>query len=414
MSRRWLSGLACALGICAGFARAEEATWRPVIARTPAAAPAATLGKPVPLAGGAAAPPVTDSAVTPASFSAPAAAIQRPVIRAQAPDVPPPGVPAVPPVPPGPPPGLDGPPPAPVPPAGWMHQIFDGGWLGCCDGQGRQLFQSDHCFDGFISPVTSPFLFEDPRSLTELRPIFIWQQTSTKAPFFRGGDIEHIDLQARVAITERLSLVMDGFGWTWIETHDPSDEFHSQSAFHGIHLGPKYTFLRNEQTGTLGALGLTFEVPANTNHGFDQSGSLRLRPYVTMGQNFGRSSYGSFNVLGTLGGDFATNGSGSDFVFAGLHLDFDVANAHKIYPLMELNWADYTSNGKAHQVNFEGRDLFNVGATQVSGQNELTLAFGARYKFSECIQTGIAAEFPLTGQHRLDDFRLTIDLIFRY
>ena len=37
--------------------------------------------------------------------------------------------------------------------------------------------QSDHCFDdlGLISPVSNPFLFEDPRALTELRPIFMYQ-----------------------------------------------------------------------------------------------------------------------------------------------------------------------------------------------------------------------------------------------
>src|SRR5437763_1184921 len=36
-----------------------------------------------------------------------------------------------------------------------LHDAVDhcGGW-----------FQSDHVFDGFISPVTNPFLFEDPRS----------------------------------------------------------------------------------------------------------------------------------------------------------------------------------------------------------------------------------------------------------
>ena len=36
-------------------------------------------------------------------------------------------------------------------------------------------FKSDHCLDSFISPVSNPFLFEDPRSLTEVRPIFIYQ-----------------------------------------------------------------------------------------------------------------------------------------------------------------------------------------------------------------------------------------------
>ena len=28
-----------------------------------------------------------------------------------------------------------------------------------------------------LKPVTNPFLFEDPRALTEIRPIFMWQKT---------------------------------------------------------------------------------------------------------------------------------------------------------------------------------------------------------------------------------------------
>jgi hypothetical protein len=297
-----------------------------------------------------------------------------------------------------------------------MHQIFDGGWLGCCDGQGRKLFQSDHCFDNFISPVTSPFLFEDPRSLTEVRPIFIWEQTSTRVPFFRGGDVEFFGLQARVAITERLSVVMDRIGWNWIEIHDPGQNFNTGSGFSGIDLGLKYTFLRNENTGTLGAAGLTFEIPAGSRQVFQDTGTLGLRPYLTMGQNFGRSSYGSFNVLGDLGASFGVDNKRSDFFFTGLHLDFDVANLHRIYPLMELNWIHYFDNGKANNVPFEGGDMFNFGSTHASGINSLTLATGLRFKISECVQLGGAAEFSLlnNGNKDLTDFRLLFDVIFRY
>jgi hypothetical protein len=133
-----------------------------------------------------------------------------------------------------------------------------------------------------------------------------------------------------------------------------------------------------------------------------------------MGQNFCRSSYGSFNVLGTLGGSFATDNKRSDFVFAGLHLDYDFANMHKIYPLIELNWAQYTGNGSARNLNFDGRDLFNLGSNSVSGDGIVTLAFGARYKFCEWAQVGSAVEWGLTGRSSLEDFRFTLDMIFRY
>src|SRR5689334_22588699 len=47
----------------------------------------------------------------------------------------------------------------------------------CCDCFcGKRVLgflPSDHCFDSFISPLSNPFFFEDPRSLTEARGIFI-------------------------------------------------------------------------------------------------------------------------------------------------------------------------------------------------------------------------------------------------
>src|SRR5262245_20247467 len=59
-------------------------------------------------------------------------------------------------------------------------------------------FQSDHCFDRFISPVSNPFFFEDPRALTELRPIFIYQHIPGSNPLFHGGSFEGFFLQGRL------------------------------------------------------------------------------------------------------------------------------------------------------------------------------------------------------------------------
>ena len=84
----------------------------------------------------------------------------------------------------------------------------------------RNLFQSDHCFDNFISPVTNPFYFEDPRSLTEIRPIFMYQSTPGSNYIFHGGDVEWFGMQARLALTERLSFIMSEFGFIWLEPED--------------------------------------------------------------------------------------------------------------------------------------------------------------------------------------------------
>src|SRR5262249_50293981 len=187
--------------------------------------PAATLGTPVPavdspttplpaavspypspsaLSGAAAlAAPVADGSLAPASYEAapgprpvtgrsppPRPGPPPPVLSGQAPVLPPGGIPVAPPLPPG-----DVPPPVLGPPGATyggvaIDQPIKKSFLDRCkdwlnpgnpDSKCGGWFQTDHAFDSgnncadLISPVSMPFLFEDPRALTEVRPIFIYQ-----------------------------------------------------------------------------------------------------------------------------------------------------------------------------------------------------------------------------------------------
>jgi len=334
-----------------------------------------------------------------------------------APPAPPVGVMPMAPPPPPPPPGLVAPPPpgligpTGVAPAAAGDGLFGCPWLGCTTGTGRELFQSDHCFPGFVSPVTNPFLFEDPRALTEVRPIYIYQHTPNSNYIFQGGSINFFGTQLRLAATERLSFVFNKLGLIWTNPKDPL--FPEGNGLAELDLGAKYTFLRNEDCGRIGAVGITFQIPAGPAKVFQDTGNLSFAPYFSFAQNFLRSDYGSFNFLSTTGYAFADR-QRSEYLFSSYHLDYDIGNLHKIYPLVEMNWYYYTRSGNARPLGFEGRDLINFGSNGVSGENCVTIATGARYKFNENVQTGMAVEFPLTSPRDLVGFRLTADLIFRY
>jgi hypothetical protein len=256
-----------------------------------------------------------------------------------------------------------------------------------------------------------------------LRPIFIYQSAPNKNTLRQGGNIEFFGTQARLAFCESFSIVLNKLGGIW---YQPSDQglLSSGSGFAEVWIGPKWTFLRNENTKTLGALGLTFEMPVGSSNVAQDNGTLSLTPYLSMAQAFGRSSYGSFDVMGTLGYSFSINNTRSEHFFTSLHLDYNIANANKFYPMLELNWFQYTRNGDVTPIGFEGADLFNFGAfgvdlanrtkTSIAGNTFISLAPGFRYKWSECLQFGTAVEFPITGRKDLMDFRLTVDLIWRY
>ena len=264
-----------------------------------------------------------------------------------------------------------------------------------------------------ISPVTNPFLFEDPRSVTEVRPIFLYQRIPSNNPVFRGGNAEFFGTQLRVAFSNRFSFVVNELGGVSINPGSGA-QVPAGTGFAEVHLGPKFTFLRNLEYKAVGAMGLTFEIPAGRASTYQDTGSLSLVPYLSIGKNFFETSWGSLNVLDTLGYSFATYSQRTNFFFNSLHLDFDVLNRHRFFPLVELNWFNYTRSGTAHPFGTEGADLANIGSMGVSGKNNLNLAFGMRYKFSERVQLGVAAEFPLLDRRDLNNFRLTVDMIWRY
>jgi hypothetical protein len=420
---RWT--LAAGLAFWTATAQAQGTGWRPIA--PPPEPLAVSLGRPI------VADDSRTAVVQPASYTA------DPVVRLQAPAPPPspdplgwqPNLtpvgaaplpqswtsnqgPSVVPPPPGGELFSGGPAPgAPPPPGGFPGSgsgLFGCEALGCFSGPERRLFQSDHAFDNFISPVSNPFLFEDPRALTEVRPIFIYQQTPAHNYLFRGGDIEFFGTQARVAVTDRLSFVMNKFGWIWDEPHSPGTTgLLPHAGLSEIWLGPKYTFLRSDSTGTVAAGGLTFQIPAGPAKVAQNTGTMSMVPYLSLAQNFAQN----FNFLSTLGYSFATDNQRSDYLFWSWHVDYDIGGLHRFYPLVELNWFHVTSAGTARGLGFEGQDLFNFGSMATSGQDSLSLAFGGRVKINEFTQVGLAIEFPLIASP-LMAWRTTLDLIIRY
>src|SRR5262249_20078917 len=205
---------------------------------------------------------------------------------------------------------------------GHAHDWFGGTHHGHNGG----FCQSDHEFDVFASPVTNPFYMEDPRALTEVRPLFIAQNSPNHVPVFAGGNSYFYGVQGRVAFNDQWSLVINKFGFVTFDPNNPNVDLHSKTGFAEIHLGPKWTFLHNASTNTVAAVGLTLEVPFGSKQVLQDTGTLSLDPYISFAQSFGRTSYGQFNFMGTAGFNFSVDDQRSSFFHTGLHLDYDVAS----------------------------------------------------------------------------------------
>lgn len=450
MNGKGLASLFIALGVALNHATAQDMEWSPtrtppVIASSsreawPAPAAAVSLGRPRVVGTTdpvVVTPPIRiDQQLAPVAYNttpAPTwphptgaysagAATNHTTYRGQAPDVPPPASGGG---------SIPVPPPYTPPPPPTGNEIYNNGaitgsnpgfWDKCrnfcsADNFGSWCgFQSDHCeLDYFSSPITSPFLSEDPRALTEVKPVFMYQKIPGSNPGYGGGNAEFFGLQARVAFTQRLSLVVNKLGWVGLQSSSDNPPYVDANGFSEIWLGPKYTFWRDESCGRAAAVGLTFQIPSGDKKVFQDTGSLTLAPYLSFGQSFWRTSYGTFNYMSTTGYAFSTDNQRSDYFYSNFHLDYDVLSWHKFYPMIELNWTRYTTAGTAQPAQtFEGGDLINFGAGSLSNKNYATLATGMRYKFSEAFQLGGAIEFPVSGNKNMMDYRLTFDLILRY
>lgn len=276
----------------------------------------------------------------------------------------------------------------------------------------RKWFNSDCEFDNFVSPVTNPFLFEDPRSLTEIRPIFIYQRIPGGAGLFQGGNAWFVGTQGRLAITDRFSLVVNKFGLTGFNPASGStveDSF----GFAEIHLGPKFVVYRDTETKTLITLGGTFQIPTGSSKAFQDTGKLSIVPYVSAARRLWDTRIGTFNGLASSGYSFSTDGARSDYFYLSGHLDLDVANNGRFFPLIEMNWIQYTKNGNSTNLGVEGRDLANFGS-QRAGTGMVTIAAGARFKINSNWEVGGAFELPLVGSRDIFQYRMMFDLIWRY
>ena len=67
-----------------------------------------------------------------------------------------------------------------------------GGCANDCDKLFGFVAHSDKCFADFLSPMTNPVYFEDPRTLSEARFIFLHHKVPTAAG---GGEIDLLALQ---------------------------------------------------------------------------------------------------------------------------------------------------------------------------------------------------------------------------
>ncbi len=311
------------------------------------------------------------------------------------------------------------------------HSLFDGG-EGCCGAGGcgdacgcptvdsdcllSQVFgtvaglipgtdlKSDRCFEGFIEPVTNSVFFEDPRSRTRLRFLFINQTIPESNPVLAGGDFQVYGLQATFAINERLSVLAQKDGWVNLQ----SDGLPNSEGWANLGTGLKYVLVRDVENQFIVSTGFMAEWDNGSGDVFQRQGGTIWTPFLTAGKEIGCGTH----VVATTGFHLAEKNYNSDSFYYSLHVDHALTD--NLYGLIEMNGIHYINNGDGLPVPFEGGDLINFGSPAANDYYLLTMAFGGTYKISDNWQTAAAYEIPLASEGSIFDERLTFTLSFIY
>jgi hypothetical protein len=267
---------------------------------------------------------------------------------------------------------------------------------------------SDECFNHFISPITNPFLFEDPRTLTEIKPTILHQATPASAG---TGHINVLAMPIRVALTDRLSLILPKNGFIMPEA-DLDEEI--RDGWVDTSLGLKYNLMKDYCQQRILTTGFTFEIPSGDTEAFQGNGDGTFNLFASYGAELGSSHWisGSGFVLPTNTSDE------SQIWWWSNHFDRQIwdRGCLSVYALGEVNWYHWMDSGEDGPLaGIEGNDLFNLGSPGVAGNDIVTGAFGTKVKpYGNAMEVGVAWETHLTDRRDLLEDRLTVDWILRF
>jgi len=273
---------------------------------------------------------------------------------------------------------------------------------GCCLTSLTGLVKkSDHCFDDFISPMTNPLFFEDPRTLTEARLIF----ANHRLPGGLGGQsVQLYAMQLRAAINEDVSIIATKDGYI------VSDNPLVDDGWADITAGLKVNVYKDTIEQTLLSVGATYEAPFGSPRSLQGNGDGEFHVFTSGATRF----LNDYHLMSGLGLRLPVDQNAeSTSMYWSNHIDRKIGNSN-FYLLGECNWYHWLANGGTTAANFEGIDLINLGSNNVKNNDIVTAAFGTKYKPSGNTEIGVAWEVPVSDRRDIMKDRLTVDWIIRY
>lgn len=305
--------------------------------------------------------------------------------------------------------------------------------LGMMAHAGSPVVEIEPCMDGSCDagafakarrPITNPTLFDLALPTTNLHPIFMHHTLPGSVNSSIGnlpvdGDVQLYALQFEIALNERFSIVATKDGYVDM---NPDSTLTKDEGFANLGAGVKYAFIYDPAAQTVVSGTATVELPTGDSGVFQGEGDGSLNLILS-----GLQLVDDWQFAGALGVQTPFDSEQSTEGWISAHASYELCE--KFIPLVELNWFHVldAGNGTGNYpsqvggavpavIEFEGGDLFNLGALNAGANRDLvTAAIGFRTRLGKQVDIGAAYEVPLTDKEdSLMDDRLTVDLIWKF
>lgn len=256
-----------------------------------------------------------------------------------------------------------------------------------------------------ISPISNPVNFEDPRAITEIRPIFLYHKIDNKF-VTNGGQVMGGAVQARFALDDRFAIIATKDGFLHLQ---PNAAVPDGDGFANVAAGVKYSFYRDAAAGQVATAGIRYEIPMGDKDVLQGQGDGIFNPFIS-----GAYAVGPVNFMAYTAFRFPVSNGDSSFYDADFHMSTPIDGW--LFPTFEVNVQHVLDAGNRLPIPDEGADFFNLGSSTSDGKTLVTGAVGVRARFCPDIDAGISYQFPMNSGEgtRIYDWRITTDLVYRF
>ena len=207
----------------------------------------------------------------------------------------------------------------------------------CSDGFLFGLFApTDACFNDFISPMTNPVFFEDPRTLSEARLIYLHHKIPavTSGVATGGGDVDLVALQVRAALNDRVSIIATKSGY--VTSSNPLVD----DGWADVNIGLKFNLMADYEAQRLLSAGITYELPIGSTRTLQGNGDGLFNIFASYGEEVGCNAHWISGMGFLIAAD---DDAENNMFYWSNHLDYHLGAGW--YALAEVNWYNYLRSG---------------------------------------------------------------------